>query len=167
MSVSKFTIPGVNPGEGEERTISSFAVVGATIPEKYNSLPKTQRMACETTLAGNVLCYWDAVAEMMKVMPDTDTPQLALAISVDGSVSVTGETTASGLFVYLGTGVTDVDVTDLESIAVGDLVMCDTTGGTGKVEKHTAGNICVGVALEATTETKRRIRVATTLPVEV
>lgn len=163
MSISRFTIPGVNPGEGEERTISSFAVVGATIPEKYKSLPKTQRMACETTLAGNVLCYWDAVEEMMKVMPDSSSPQLAVAVSVAESVVVT-DTTATGLFVWLGTGITEIDVTTSEDITIGELVSCDTSGNTGKIEAHTTGGLCVGQAIESTSESKRTIRVATTIP---
>lgn len=166
MSISRFTIPGVNPGEGEERTISSFAVVGATIPEKYNSLPKTQRMACETTLAGNVLCYWDAVAEMMKVMPDSSSPQLAVAVSVADSVVVT-DTTATGLFVWLGTGITEIDVMTGEDITIGELVSCDTADQTGKIEAHTTGGICVGQAIESSSESKRTIRVATTIPQEI
>jgi hypothetical protein len=163
MSISKFTIPGVDPGAVEERTISSFAVVGATIPEKYNSLPKTQRMACETTLAGNVLCYWDAVAEMMKVMPDSSSPQLAVAVSVADSVFVT-DTTATGLFVWLGTGITEIDVMTSEDITIGELVSCDAADQTGKIEAHTTGGICVGQAIESSSESKRTIRVATTIP---
>ena len=166
MSISKFTIPGVTPGAGEERTISSFAVVGATAPEKYNSLPKTQRMACETTLAGNVLCYWDAVTEMMKVMPDSSSPQLAVAVAVADSVVVT-DTTATALFVWLGTGITEIDVMPSEDITIGELVSCDAADATGKIEAHTTGGLCVGQAIESSSESKRTIRVATTIQQEI
>lgn len=145
-------------------------VDGVSSVESSVKLPTRETRICSATLSGRVICYNDnGTLKPLSLL--CSTAQRPTHVFIGDAVTSAGGV-SRGLFAILGAdGIIEIDVADGASISVGDEVLSDENGKivarpSDSGDDSPEDRWPIGIALDATSETVRRIRVNTKIVLE-
>lgn len=150
--------------------MTNIPISGVDTVDRSQSLPSREQRVCASTLTGRVLCYDDA-GTLKQLSALCSTSQRPTHVFIGDSVTTVGSV-SRGLFAILGAdGIIEIDVADGASISVGDEVISDENGKIVAKSENSGDDSSedrwpIGIALDATSATVRRIRVNTKVVLE-
>ena len=143
---------------------------GVKSVESSTKLPTRETKICSANISGRVICY-DDNGTLKPLSQLCAVAQRPTHVFIGDSVT-TANGVSRGLFAILGAdGIIEIDVADGASISVGDEVLSDANGKIVSRPANSGGESSedrwpIGIALDATSETIRRIRVNTKVVLE-
>lgn len=148
----------------------NIPINGVNAIDRSQSLPTREQRTCASTLSGRVLCYDDS-GTLKQISALCSASQRPTHVFI-GDAPTTVGSVSKGLFAILGAdGIIEIDVADGASISVGQEVISDENGKivakpANSGDESSEDRWLIGLALDATSETVRRIRVNTHVVLE-